>query len=331
MSQLNVKRIGWKKCLQWVGCLFFPLFAVIIMSEGLLGSIRQVWAYSYSETVGTITRSQLKRDEDSHLIDVEYSYEVLGKQYQGNQYCYGAIGTNTSVWDAIQQSLPVGLEVPVYYQSDKPEEAVLVRGLLGFHYGLLWFLAVFILMGPFIWHWMMNHRPEFDPADERLIAPSAYGWEYRPNGRNWWRYYLAGMMAICFAGGFIFFPHNQPVMVLGIAVVVLFLVPSLIAWRVASQVAVRADQGNRSWALYSRQKWITIPIGAIHEISVQQQIQKNETGPDEPTNYFRVVIEWFDVNEEVHQTRLDRWYGAIEVLQVAAWLKQQATAIAPMI
>jgi hypothetical protein len=60
-------------------------------------------------------------------------------------------------------------------------------------------------------------------------------------------------------------------------------------------------------------------------------MQKNETGPDETTNYFRVVIEWYDVEAELQQTKLDKWYGAVEALQVAEWLKQQARAIAPFI
>lgn len=331
MTKVLARRNSWKTCLQLLGCLLFPLCTIFIMAEGLMGSVRQVWAYSYSETLGTITRSQLKTDEDSRLIDVEYLYEVLGKKYQGNQYCYGAVSTNTSVWDNIQQNLPVGLQVSVYYQSNKPEEAVLVQGLMGFHGGLLWFASLFIFIGPFIWHCVIEHPKVFDPADKRLIAHLEHGWVYRPNGRNWWRYYFAGMLAISFAGSFIFFPHNMPLKLIASAVVMLLLLPCLIASRLVPQVAVRADLVNQSWTLFTQRKTITIPIGAIHDITVQQQMEVNATGPDEATNYFRVIIEWYNAEAELQQTRLDKWYGANEAKQVAEWLKQQAKTIAPFI
>lgn len=331
MSKMFVRKNSWKKFFQWLGCLVFPLCAIIILSEGVIGCVRQVWAYSYSETIGTITHSGLKTDEDSRLIDVQYSYEVLGKKYQGNQYCYGAISTNTSVWDNIQLSLPVGLQVPVYYQTNKPDEAVLVQGLMGFHCGLLWFGWGFILMGPFIWHWMMDHTQLFDASDNRLITPTEHGWEYRPNGRDWWRYYFAGMLAICFAGTFIFFPHNQPIQIHGLAVAVLFLLPCLIAYKATSRVAVRADQANSSWTIFCRRKPITIPIGAMHDITVQQDAVPDGSGPDVPTNFFRVVIEWYNANAELQQTRLDKRYGEVEAQQVAEWLEKQAKAIAPFI
>lgn len=331
MTQAIVKRDGWQKWFPWLGCLLFPLVAICILAEGLLGSVRQVWAYTYSETTGTITQSQLKKDDGSHLIDVEYSYEVLGKKYQGNQYCYGAVWTNTGDWNAIQQNLLIGYEVPVYYQSNKPEKAVLVQGLVGFQCSLLWFGLGFVLIGPIAWKMITAHQQGFNPCDKRSIARSADGWEYCPRGRDWWRYYLIGMLAINFAGVFVLCPDHLPVTMYSVAWGILVLVPIVVACRLTAGVAVRADYVNQSWSMFSRQKWITIPVGAMHDINVIQQMNTEATGPEESTDYFRVVIEWYNADAELQQTKLDKWYGVIEALQVAEWLKQEATAIALLI
>jgi hypothetical protein len=52
-----------------------------------------------------------------------YQYHVAGKEYQTEDYCFGARG------EMRRATYMIGQHVPVYYNPNNPAEAVIERGL----------------------------------------------------------------------------------------------------------------------------------------------------------------------------------------------------------
>lgn len=115
------------------------------------------------------------------------------------------------------------------------------------------------------------------------------------------------------------------------AFAVVLIVPMIIAYWATSSFAIRADHVEQTWTLNPGKRAVTIPIGGIHDISVQEHLDMTSSGPDELIGYFSIEIEWYSAEAELQRTQLLKLYGPFEAQRVAAWLKQQATAIAPFI
>jgi len=96
--------------------------------------------YSWPATEGRIEISRVTVSEDwdpdtntrtiSYAPEVRYSYKVNGKDYLGSRIWFGGApgGSNRRKVEAIVARYPLGSRVTVYYNPEKPAEAVLVRG-----------------------------------------------------------------------------------------------------------------------------------------------------------------------------------------------------------
>ncbi len=128
----------------WVGLLIGVCFVGIFFIVGVVLIIKAIRdrkkaeaSTSWPSTVGTITESTIEesysRDEDGHREThfkpvVKYNYQVVGSTFTGDQIAFG--GGSTGHYKSAQQTIanyPVGTQVTVYYNPEKPEEVVLER------------------------------------------------------------------------------------------------------------------------------------------------------------------------------------------------------------
>jgi hypothetical protein len=104
-------------------------------------------ASSWPSTMGTVTLSTIEMRSSSEggstpYPVVHYSYQVMGQPYQGSKVMpgpdVGGVGARKVV-----ARYPAGAQVMVYYNPEKPSEALLERSLPGF-IKLLWIILVIL-------------------------------------------------------------------------------------------------------------------------------------------------------------------------------------------
>jgi hypothetical protein len=143
----------------------------------------QVAAAGFAQTTATMTQAEVVavsspsgggRSGRSYDLRVGYTYEVNGKTYTGDQYSFVTGDTwTTGDKERVAASLRPPREVPVYYDPDDPERAVLTNQLFAGD----WF--VILLLTPFnvavlgmVWFvfnslWIDLFRPAFGGAAVR--------------------------------------------------------------------------------------------------------------------------------------------------------------------
>ncbi|AKI98503.1 uncharacterized protein DUF3592 [Archangium gephyra] len=126
--------------------------ALVLAFDGkiLLGIARQGLAAFHPRASGTITHSRVVEHRDSdgstYGFEVRYVHEVEGRRYEGSQYRYGAWhSSNRSAAEDLARRFPVGATVPVFYDPEAPEDAVLITGVQGLDLFLLLFMNPFNL------------------------------------------------------------------------------------------------------------------------------------------------------------------------------------------
>ena len=103
---------------------------------------------NWAGTPGTVTLAEVKRsvnrDEDGnesydYFPKVEYSYQVGGETLTGKRLAFGGILAQKNP-ASVQKTLehyPVGGQVTVFYDPNKPSDAVLERQAGGLKWGLV--------------------------------------------------------------------------------------------------------------------------------------------------------------------------------------------------
>jgi hypothetical protein len=121
-----------------------PLLTLVAVAAVVL---RGVWAFWHGRKAGEwpsvtgrmlqarIVQSYLPDDDGtaSYVVDVRYRYQVGGRIYEGTRYSFHdtAFSEYGDAIDALK-GIAVGFDVPVYYDPERPERAVLRnRPLLG--------------------------------------------------------------------------------------------------------------------------------------------------------------------------------------------------------
>jgi len=114
----------------------------------------QAWPAVQGTVIASWVRRKQSTDDDgsvssSYYPEIQYQYQVLGMAYQGDKIAFGpkSGGNRTKAERAIAK-YPNGANVKVYYQPDKPENAVLERSITK---GLLVSGILMILVGIFIY------------------------------------------------------------------------------------------------------------------------------------------------------------------------------------
>ena len=114
-----------------VGCVFMLMNAIFL---GILVSTQRKMnaVKSWSTTMGTVTSSYLERRRSSNNRGstnypvVHYSYQVGGQAYQSNKIAPGMEVGGTGAGKVVER-YPAGAQVMVFYDPQKPSDAVLER------------------------------------------------------------------------------------------------------------------------------------------------------------------------------------------------------------
>lgn len=122
------------------GWLFAALFAMAVpgsLAGAILYKMRDVRrAARWPSAQGRIVRSKMRAVRHkqageattvSNVPAVEYVFIVGGVEYRGNRISIGEIAAGTSEAEAALERYQVGRTGPVFYNPDKPQEAVLER------------------------------------------------------------------------------------------------------------------------------------------------------------------------------------------------------------
>lgn len=118
----------------WIFGLVFLLLGIIFLIVGLVAMKRAKAAQSWPSIPGTVNRTDVVKHEDSDSEGnssvtyepvVEYSYSVMGQPFSGKRIAFGTNRYNYKKAEEIVTRYQVGSRVNVYYNPDKPKDAVL--------------------------------------------------------------------------------------------------------------------------------------------------------------------------------------------------------------
>lgn len=134
--------------------LAFVAIGVVIFFLGLRYLRLAKASAGWPATQGSITTARVRVDDrgessESYHPEITYSYSVMGTSYEGSRRIIGATRgySNRRGAEAFLQAYPVGQQVTVYYDPQKPSEAVLEAGTTRGAIGTLIISAVFTLIG----------------------------------------------------------------------------------------------------------------------------------------------------------------------------------------
>jgi hypothetical protein len=142
--------------------ILIPLIFVVIglvLIYVYFRSLAQVRASEgWSAAQGTVVESWVRRSDttdndgsvsSSFYPEVRYQYQVMGSEFQGEKITFGPKGGgNHYAAEKVIAKYPSGASVKVYYQPDKPGNAVLERSVSGM---LLVFGILFVAAGIFFY------------------------------------------------------------------------------------------------------------------------------------------------------------------------------------
>ena len=142
------------------GGFFFLLFVglgVFLIYRTQQSKKKAQVSQSWPSTPGQITDSHVSRSQStdsdgdtttSYAARVAYTYQVGGETYSGHNIAFGFSPSYSSEAKAQADAAryPVGSQVPVYYNPDKPSDAVLQRQASGSKVGLILGI-IFIVVG----------------------------------------------------------------------------------------------------------------------------------------------------------------------------------------
>ena len=104
-------------------------------------------AASWPSTLGTVTSSRIEMRSSNEggstpYPVVNYSYQVMGQSYPGSKVMPGPDVGGSGARKVVER-YPAGAQVMVYYNPEKPSEALLERSTPGF-IKLLWIILIIL-------------------------------------------------------------------------------------------------------------------------------------------------------------------------------------------
>ncbi|HJS20088.1 MAG TPA: DUF3592 domain-containing protein [Anaerolineales bacterium] len=108
-------------------------------------------AASWPSTLGNVTLSMIQMRSSSEggstaYPVVHYAYQVMGQPYEGNKVMPGMEVGGSGARKVVDR-YPAGSQVMVYYNPEKPSEALLERGMPGF---IKWFWIILVILDIFL-------------------------------------------------------------------------------------------------------------------------------------------------------------------------------------
>lgn len=275
----------------WTGITGFAAGAFAV------GTWPQLRTYGFAETTGTVTRSEVVRVSQSPksksvTLEVEYSYRVIETDFVGRRYAYGSFGSNAQMWSSVQKTVPAGANVPVYYAANDPADAVLCRGLMGFHLFVPWALMPFGIVAVGGWAVLIRaNRPQFHPG---RIEQTASGWRVRLPELGRAAVFLltaliasfVGLFAIVFGLG-----TNPPIVVMVASYVMLFTVAMAAAVKWARYPILEVDNDRRVVVAPDGRE---VPFGEIKEIQIRSETIRTRNSRTSTTNYHVTIVKQDD-------------------------------------
>lgn len=128
-SQASWGGIGLAGLFALLWCGFTFLFDALILRD----AARQLLAFSYAETAGTVEATEIEVDSDgegnSYKPRVRFVYQVAGSSYRGENYRHGGFSLGRKHAQSVLDHYPKGAKVRVFYRPSNPADAVLERGI----------------------------------------------------------------------------------------------------------------------------------------------------------------------------------------------------------
>jgi hypothetical protein len=121
-------------------CGFLFIFDAIFLGIIFFTRRKVAQASTWPSTMGTVTLSTIQRRRNSKggstsYPIVHYAYQVMGQPYQRDKVMPGPDVGGSGAHKVVAR-YPIGAQVMVYYNPDKPSEALLERSMPGH---ILWF------------------------------------------------------------------------------------------------------------------------------------------------------------------------------------------------
>ncbi|WP_281492150.1 DUF3137 domain-containing protein [Desulfosarcina cetonica] len=138
-----------------VGVVLFPAIGIVIAVFSYSAYQTSLASKSWPTVSGSIIRSEIekristsgeganKKKTVKEYPKVTYQYLIDGKTYKSGKISFSSTGNAKQV----VARYPVGKSVPVYYNPEKPKQAVLIPGGSKFNYVPYFFSAFFLLLG----------------------------------------------------------------------------------------------------------------------------------------------------------------------------------------
>ena len=124
--------------------LTITLVALSVIGPGMIFVGLRQWSQarasqSWLQVTGKVTNAALKKDGEGMVVEVavEYDYSVNGVSYRGKRLRFGGWYRKLALIQAELKQYSPGSEVAVFFNPNKPSDAVLVRSAEG---SLLWIL-----------------------------------------------------------------------------------------------------------------------------------------------------------------------------------------------
>lgn len=114
--------------------LFLILLGGVFLIVGLVATKRAKTAQSWPSIPGTVNRTDVVEHEDSDSDGftsvtyepvVEYNYAVMGQPFTSKRIAFGTNRYNYKKAQEIVSKYPAGARVNVFYNPEKPKDAVL--------------------------------------------------------------------------------------------------------------------------------------------------------------------------------------------------------------
>ncbi len=121
--------------------LIILIIGFVIFSLSMIPVLKSRLSKSWNTVTGKVIKSEIytSRDSDANATyraDIAFEYIVDGSKYLSDRLYYGVKIMSSDNWINSKKSVdkyPVGKEIIVYYDPDKPNDSVIEPGI---HFGL---------------------------------------------------------------------------------------------------------------------------------------------------------------------------------------------------
>lgn len=307
----------------------------------------QIRAAGYEQTVGRVTHSELTvhrgANGPSRGVDIRYSYGVDGVEHEGVTYRYGLFSWSGRYSRKIVDSLPVGKEVDVHYDSGDPTDSVLAVGLQGSDLFLAllltpfnlitlggWYLGLVRLLRPFV-----RQKPVRDRITRRGVQVRLQMYCFSPVKCA---QIAAGATALVLSAPLaLVFGLNPPIVVAQAAwFVVLGSAVLVFAWvcrpGAADSRTLVIDEVSGIWTLpctCGRKTPMEVSVASIKRVEVEERVNDSlpETSPLRNVTQVELVLSAEDDGGNERREGLLRFRDKQWAEPLAQWLTEELSRV----